>query len=59
MAQLPGEKKKGFTHEITVWDYLSGAPLLFGGVAMTIGSLCYGLYHMVRGDMKKQIKVSS
>lgn len=56
MSQQPGEKRKGM-QELTAWEYLSGAPLLFGGVAMTFASLGYGLYHMMRGDMSKQAKV--
>jgi len=51
----PGEKKKGIS-EITAFEYLSSAPLLFGGVALTFSSLGYGLYQMVRGDMRKQMK---
>lgn len=56
MAQQPGEKKKGL-QELTAFEYLSGAPLLFGGVALTFASLGYGLYQLMRGDMAKQAKV--
>jgi len=35
-------------------DFVTGAPLLFIGAGATVASLGFGLYYMIKGDMKKQ-----